>query len=177
MDTRVAQHYQAQQVMTSTPVKLVAMLHDQAIASLNEAIAAIAAENVENRWRANSRATQILATLAGALDMKQGGEIAENLDKLYRFMIVRLMQVDFRNDVEAARNVIGLLRPLRDAWQELSELGQDVLQREAQAAMQAIEPATPAVTAPAAGDSRTAVKQPASDVEPPKPASRLSLSA
>ena len=139
MDTRVAQHYQAQQVMTSTPVKLVAMLHDQAIASLNEAIAAIGAEHVENRWRA----TQILGTLAGALDMTQGGQIAESLDKLYRFMLVQLMQVDFRNDVDAAQGVISLLRPLRDAWHELAELGQEALQREAKAAMQTMGPAAP----------------------------------
>ncbi len=169
MDTRVAQHYQAQQVMTSTPVKLVAMLHDQAIASLNEAIAAIAAEHVENRWRANSRATQILGTLAGALDMAQGGEIAENLDKLYRFMMVRLMQVDFRNDVQAAESVISLLRPLRDAWHELAELGHEALQREAQAAMQTIEPAAPAAPATA--------PKPAEAAAPAAPVKRVSFSA
>ncbi|MEX2644442.1 MAG: flagellar export chaperone FliS [Acetobacterales bacterium] len=144
MDTRVAHHYQTQQVMTSTPVKLVSMLHDQAIASLTEAVAAIEAGHIENRWRANRRAAHIISTLAGTLDMQQGGEIAENLDKLYRFMMVRLMQVDFRNDGQAAEDVIRLLRPLRDAWNELAQRGQDALQQEARAAMQLIEPARPA---------------------------------
>ena len=107
--------------MTASPVKLVALLYDKAIVSLREAVQAIETGNVQDRWKANNRATEILTHLCTTLDHESGGDIAQNLHQLYQFMLGRLFEVDMKNDAEAAREVIGLLEPLRDSWRELAE--------------------------------------------------------
>ena len=121
MDREASQKYLAQQVMSASPAKLVAMLYERAITLLHDAVGAIEAGDIERRWVANSKATEIVVELWQALDMEAGGEIAENLNRLYGFMVMRLTMVDTENSVQAARDVIGLLEPLRRSWHELAD--------------------------------------------------------
>ena len=123
MDRTALKSYGTQQVMTSSPAQLVALLYDKAIASLREAIQAIEAGEVERRWKANNKASEIITHLANTLDHDAGGEIAANLERLYNFMLTRLFEVDRYKDAKAAREVIGLLEPLRDSWHQLAADG------------------------------------------------------
>ena len=107
--------------MTASPAKLVSMLYDKVALSLKEAIAAIEAGDIEARWRANARAMEILSHMWTTLDIEKGGEIAQNLDSLFSFMLSRLPEVDFRNDPGPAREVLELIEPLRESWRELAK--------------------------------------------------------
>lgn len=113
--------YLTQQVMTASPAKLVSMLYDKVVISLKEVIAAIEAGEIEARWRANARATEILSHMWATLDTEKGGEIATNLDQLFSYMLSRLPDVDLRNDPEPAREVIELIKPLQESWRELAK--------------------------------------------------------
>ena len=121
MSRTALRSYGTQQVMTSSPVKLIALLYDKAIVSLKEAIQAIEDKQVEKRWRANGRAVEIITHLSNTLDRDGGAEIAANLDQLYEFMLARLLDVDMKNDAKPAEEVIRLLKPLRDSWYQLAE--------------------------------------------------------
>jgi flagellar protein FliS len=121
MEKNASQKYQTQQIMSASPAKLVAMLYDRAIGCLEAAIRAIEAGEIEARCRANSKALEIIGHLCMTLDLEGGGQIAANLDQLYRFMLVRLPEVDLRNDPAPARDVIKLLEPLRRSWHRLAE--------------------------------------------------------
>ena len=121
MDREVSQTYLVQQIMTASPAKLVAMLYERAITLLHETVDAIEAGDIERRWRANGKATDVICHLWGTLDRERGGEIAENLNRLYGFMMMRLTMVDVENNAQAARDVIGLLDPLRRSWHEIAE--------------------------------------------------------
>ncbi len=116
-----ASTYQTQALMTASPAELVVMLLEKATTCLNEAIAAIESGEIEDRWRANKRAMEIINHLDLTLDMDRGGEIAENLRSLYSFALRRLADVDFNNDPQAARDVIKLLEPLLASWRELAQ--------------------------------------------------------
>ena len=116
-----ATNYQTQALMTASPAQLVVMLLEKATASLNEAIAAIEGGQIEDRWRANKRAIEIINHLDLTLDLDRGGEIAKNLRSLYSFALRRLADVDFKNDTQAARDVIKLLEPLLTSWRELAK--------------------------------------------------------
>lgn len=118
-----AQSYHTQQIMTASPAQMVAMLFERLVTSLREAVDAIEQGDIERRWRANKRATEIVIHLRATLDMDRGGEIAENLDRLYGFAMRRLRLVDMRNDPEAAKEVIQIFEPIRDSWFELSKSG------------------------------------------------------
>tara|TARA_R110000787_G_scaffold230394_1_gene337852 strand:+ start:100 stop:552 length:453 start_codon:yes stop_codon:yes gene_type:complete len=122
VDQNVAK-YLNQQIMTASPAKLVYLLYDKAISSLREAIAAIEKGEIEARWKANARAMDILQHLWSTLDVERGGEIGEQLNQLLPFMMLRLPDVDIRNDPKPAEEVIQVLEPLRDAWREIAMKG------------------------------------------------------
>ncbi len=121
MNNTAANAYRAQEIMTASPGLLVAKLYEAAIRSLRRAIRAIDDNDIEGRWRANAKAADIIEHLATTLNIEQGGEIAANLDRLYSFMIRRLIYVDLHNDPAPARDVIGLLEPLHRAWVEIDK--------------------------------------------------------
>jgi len=56
--------------------------------------------------------------LLGGLDLQRGGELAANLERLYRYIGRRLTEANLRNDDRALDECIRLLAPLRDAWRE-----------------------------------------------------------
>lgn len=117
-------NYQTQQIMSASPAKLVAMLFDRAIGSLREAVEAIERGDIEARFKANKRATEIVYHLYMTLDLDRGGEVAANLKQLYGFALRKLPEIDFKNDVQAAHDVVGLLEPLRRSWHELAQQNQ-----------------------------------------------------
>ncbi len=121
MDGEASNKYLAQQIMSASPAKLVAMLYERAITLLHETVDAIETGDIERRWRANGTATDVICHLWGTLDRERGGEIAENLNRLYGFMMMRLTMIDVENNAQAAREVIELLEPLRRSWQELAD--------------------------------------------------------
>ena len=143
MNRNALKTYGTQQVMTASPAELVALLYDKAIVSLREAIQAIEKGAVNERWTANNKATEIITHLMNTLDYEAGGEIAQNLQQLYRFMLDRLFEVDMRNDADAARGVIGLLEPLRDSWRELADQSSTQQQAAPAPAAPAPQPAVP----------------------------------
>ena len=121
MDREISQKYLVQQIMSASPAKLVAMLYERAVTLLHETVEAIEAGDIERRWRANAKATEVICHLWGTLDRERGGEIAENLNRLYGFMMMRLTMVDVENNAQAARDVIGLLEPLQRSWDEVAD--------------------------------------------------------
>lgn len=131
-----AQAYRTNEVSDASPVKSVAILYDKAIEALNNAIRAIEMGDINLRWKNNKKAIDIIYALDNCLDMEHGGEIAENLTRLYQFMIYHLVQVDLKNDPQPARDVIKLLEPLQQSWAELAQRDPAELQVESQKAME-----------------------------------------
>ena len=167
MSEKGYQTYQTQEVMTASPAKLVALLYERAIGSLKAVVQAIEAGDIEARWSANKKAIDIVSHLLMTLDIERGGNIAANLDQLYRFMLTRLTQIDIRNDPQIARDVIGLLEPLHDSWKQLAAQGTE---------MPADAPKIPAYAAALdqPGSQQDDKDQDGSDSAVPRPAIRVS---
>ncbi len=103
------------------PCRLIVMLYDEAIASLRAAIAAIEAGDIEARCKATAQVTEVISQLYLSLDMERGGEIADNLSRIYNLVITQMTQVNFANDATLAAQMMDLLMPLRDSWFDLDE--------------------------------------------------------
>ncbi len=103
------------------PCRLIVMLYDEAIAGLRATIAAIEAGDIEARCNASARVTEVVSQLYLSLDMEQGGEIAENLGRIYNLIIVEMPQVNFNNDAPLVARMINLLLPLRNSWYGLDQ--------------------------------------------------------
>lgn len=104
-------------VTTADPHRLVAMLYDGALDSIAAARGALQRKDIAAKCEAISRAVRIVEEgLRGGLDRNAGGELAQNLDGLYAYVINRLTHANLRNDDAALRECAELLTPLRDAW-------------------------------------------------------------
>ena len=97
------------------------MLYDGALQSLGEAKDAMARKDVTARTKAISRALAILTELQGTLNVKDGGAIAEELDRLYAFAISRLVDVTTKRDASAIDEIVKVLTPLRDGWSQIAQ--------------------------------------------------------
>jgi flagellar protein FliS len=151
--SKAATSYLSQQVLNASPARLVFMLYERAIASLQEAVAAIDAGQIEARWRANKRATEIVSHMWTTLDRERGGEIAANLHRLFAYMLRRLPDIDMKNDRNTATEVIQLLLPLRDAWRDLSNAPVAPMEPPVRAKV----PAPPPAAIPAIPPTRTLI--------------------
>lgn len=124
-------------VISASPHKLIVMLFDGALVSVNAAIMHMKADNIPAKGAAISKAIMIIDSgLRASLDKKAGGEIAEGLDALYEYMGARLLQANLKNQVDILEEVQRLLGELRGAW---NAIGGDAQSAPAAAAV----PATP----------------------------------
>ncbi len=99
--------------------ELVVRLYDTAIAEFEGAAEAAERNDIVARFQATSVAAEIIGQLQLALDHSVGGQIANNLDRLYSFILSQLPLVNLDNDAALARRLGDLLRPLRQSWMEL----------------------------------------------------------
>jgi flagellar protein FliS len=53
------------------------------------------------------------------LDKENGGDVAENLNELYLYMVSTLIDANRRNDGSKVEEVIGLLDTISDGWQSM----------------------------------------------------------
>jgi flagellar protein FliS len=70
-----------------------------------------------------SKAISILDGLREALDRDAGGQIADNLDRLYDYCQHRLLQSNIENDPAILDEVTRLLREIKGAWVAISDSG------------------------------------------------------
>ena len=65
------------------------------------------------------RAQALLSELLKGLDFAQGGEVARNLDAVYRYLYDRLTHANRNDDVAALDEVRAALSDLRQAWSQM----------------------------------------------------------
>jgi flagellar secretion chaperone FliS len=109
------------EIATSSTSRLVVMLYDEAIYQLSLSIKAVSAGDISARFNAVAMTANLVEHLHSALDFAQGGEIAEQLGTVYRFIMNRLPRINLYNDSETAAQMIDLLEPLRDSWHALDQ--------------------------------------------------------
>ncbi len=108
--------YQAAQLETAPPERLLIMLFDGAIRFANTAIKAMQEKNIEAAHRNCIKVQNILTELMSTLRFDIGGEIAENLFRLYEYLHRRTVQANIQKDPEILMEVLGHLKDLREAW-------------------------------------------------------------
>lgn len=97
--------------------QLITLLFNGALDSIAQAKGAMQARNIEAKCLAISKSVRIVDEgLKAGLDLRAGGELAQHLNDLYGYIVMRLTQANLRNDLNALDECTKLLSPIRDAW-------------------------------------------------------------
>ncbi|MGD9858512.1 MAG: flagellar export chaperone FliS [Marinobacterium sp.] len=104
---------------SASPHKLIQMLFDTYLVRIDQAITALENQNMNAKGTAISKALAIIGGLEEGLDLEKGGELAENLQSLYRYVRERLLVATDKNDVEELKKARDLIFPIKDAWDQI----------------------------------------------------------
>ena len=112
----LSRQYREVHLASSSPEETILMLYDGAIRFLKEAVDEIGQQNITAKVRLLDKAGKIIEYRLSCLDMEKGGEIAKNLQDLYSYMLVRLTEANFYNDVAKVEEIAKLLGTVREGW-------------------------------------------------------------
>ena len=121
MKSSVVNAYQTVQVdaavLGSTPYELISKLLSGAIESVVGAKKYMQSGDIGGKSEHIEIAIAIISDgLRGSLNMAEGGELAQNLDGLYDYMLERLLKAHAENDVTVLDEVASLLREIKLGW-------------------------------------------------------------
>lgn len=109
------------EVLDADPHRLIQLLMEASLTRLFQAKLAIENGDMVSKANLLGRVWDILSTLQGSLDTKQGGEVAENLEKMYDYMSQRLLEASTENSPEMIDEVIKLMVTLKEGWDGIRE--------------------------------------------------------
>lgn len=105
------------QTAQASPVQLVLVLMDGLLDELARARGHIEARRFELKASSLEKCVGIINGLSSALDMDAGGEVVNNLARLYDYCAERLHRAGVALDVVIVDEVSRLLAQIRDGWQ------------------------------------------------------------
>ena len=115
----VVRSYKQNDIDTSSPLRLVVLLYDGAIRFFQLSEKAYSEGDTEKARMYILRAEKVILELLGSLNFEAGGEIAENLADLYRFIIGHYAEINESNYQEIIGANCKILTGLREAWSQL----------------------------------------------------------
>ncbi|MBT8136182.1 MAG: flagellar export chaperone FliS [Gammaproteobacteria bacterium] len=122
MNNDVSQYQQVSAhggVAASDPHQLILLLMNGALDAIAVAKGHLRRGEVAGKGANISRAISIIDGLRGSLDHEIGGDLVANLDELYVYMGQRLLQANLRDNADWLDEVSGLLREIKEAWEQI----------------------------------------------------------
>ena len=104
------------QAAAANPHQLVVMLIDGLIDEIERVRGHMSGNRLAEKGNGINKCMNILIGLDSALDIENGGEVAENLHQLYDFCQVELYKASVHNDLDKLTNVEQIMNNIREGW-------------------------------------------------------------
>ena len=114
--------YQASNVNTATPEKLMIMMFDGALQFLQKAKVAIAEGNLKERSQNIDGARKIIRELMRTIDLENGNDVSKQLFKLYNKMAMNLIKANVQRNAALIDTVIEDVSNIRWGFQKAIEI-------------------------------------------------------
>ena len=114
--------YQASNVNTATPEKLMIMMFDGALQFLQKAKVAIAEGNLKERSQNIDGARKIIRELMRTIDLENGNDVSKQLFKLYNRMAMNLIKANVQRNAALIDTVIEDISNIRWGFQKAIEI-------------------------------------------------------
>lgn len=115
------QQYLKTQIETATQPQLLLMLFDAAVNKLHISKKAIHNKEIEKAHTELTKVQRIFTELMLALDFEVGGELANNLMRIYDFIYHHLVKANIRQDAAMIDEVLPIVETLREGWVQAVE--------------------------------------------------------
>jgi|Deesub1362A_J573_1020465.scaffolds.fasta_scaffold00087_94 flagellar protein FliS len=112
--------YRQTEVNASDNVKVISLLYDGAVNFLKMARNRLQNGDISGKGFYIGKTTAIVTELSSSLNM-DAGEMAQNLSRLYDYVLDRLLDANLHNDIKAFDEAEGVLETLRSAWKEMEK--------------------------------------------------------
>jgi len=153
------QQYLKTQIVTASKEQLVLLLYDGILRFTEQGKQALIRNEIDVAHTAFMRAQAIIMELVYTLNREEGGEIAENLARLYAYAFNALIVANLQHEPAKVDEVQNIFRGIREGWiGAMRNMGVD-LPGEKPADAPA---STPAIPAPATSESATPASTPSS---------------
>ena len=114
--------YQASNVNTATPEKLMIMMFDGALQFLQKAKNAINENNLQERAKNIDGARKIIRELMRTIDLENGNDVSKQLFRLYNRMAMNLIKANVQRNVSKIDEVITDITNIRWGFQKAIEI-------------------------------------------------------
>jgi flagellar secretion chaperone FliS len=118
----VQQYQQANsqgKIDNASPHQLIQLLMEGALSRIVQAKGSMAHGNMGEKSIQIGKAISIIGGLQGSLDMEVKGDISNNLDSLYDYMVRRLLEANQKNDESILNEISGLIVEIKGAWDSI----------------------------------------------------------
>ena len=100
----------------ATPYRTIQLLLEAVLARVTEARGHIERGETEAKGEKIGKALTIIEALVLGLDKENGGEVAQNLERLYDYASRTLLHANLENRVDLLSEVSSLLREIKTGW-------------------------------------------------------------
>ena len=115
--------YNNNKVLTASPAELTLMLYDGAIKFCNIAIMGVEQNDIQKAHTNIRKVERIIDEFRSTLDRKY--PVAEDFDRVYVYLLQRLLEANVKKDKEILEEVNTHLRSMRDNWKEVMRLNKE----------------------------------------------------
>ena len=109
--------YTTNKILTASPAEVTLMLYERAIKFCNIAIVSIEHGEIEKAHLNIKKTQRIIEEFRNTLDHKY--PVAEDFDRIYVYLLQRLLQANIKKDTAILEEVNTHLRSVRDTWKEV----------------------------------------------------------
>jgi flagellar protein FliS len=110
--------YQESQILTASREQLLLLTYDGVLRFLARARRGLERRDYHEKHIGLSRAQALIIELRRTLDFTTAPELAENLARIYGFLVEELARADANDDGERIGRVMELVAELRSTWAE-----------------------------------------------------------
>lgn len=114
--------YQANNITTASPEKLMIMLFDGALQFLQKAKTAIEEKNLQERATNIESARKIVRELMRTIDLENGNDVSKSLFRLYNKMAMKLIKANVSRNANLIDEVIEDMTNIRWGFQKAIEI-------------------------------------------------------
>jgi flagellar secretion chaperone FliS len=113
------QAYRESEITGDNPVHLVVLLYDQLLRDLRHALDAFEQRDIPRRCRELDHALVVIAQLQGSLNLQDGGDVAQILDRFYGLLRDDLLRASIGDSPALIEKRWRNILSVREAWLEV----------------------------------------------------------